>query len=77
VTAQLGLRRYIGGLLGVCVQSEVFWHLPDEDLAIVNPRRSSLYAVTYLAIVRGRRNQRVVEGTPMEVFSAAPLLSIS
>jgi len=48
VAAQLGDRRDISGLLGIGVQGEVLGHLPDADFAVV----------------RGRGNERVVEGRP-------------
>jgi hypothetical protein len=51
MSAELGNWRNISRLLGIRVQSEVLRHLPDEDLAIV----------------RGRRNERVVEGAPVGV----------
>jgi len=48
VAAELRNRRDIGRLLCIRVQRKVLRHLPDEDLAII----------------RGGRDERVVEGTP-------------
>jgi hypothetical protein len=53
VSAQLGDGRNIGGLFRIRVQHEALGHLPDEDLAIVG----------------GRGNERVVEGTPAELLA--------
>jgi hypothetical protein len=65
VPAELGDRSYIGGLLGVCVESEVLGHLPDEDLNAVSPACvRCVWGGADLAIVRGRRDERVVEGAP-------------
>jgi hypothetical protein len=63
--------RDVGGLFGICMQRKVLWHLPDEDLAIVSPGRCSSYALTHLAIVGRRCDQRVVERTPIYIVSAA------
>lgn len=51
VAAQPGDGRHIRGLFGVGVQGEVLGDLPEEDLAVV----------------RGRRDERVVEGRPVGV----------
>jgi hypothetical protein len=36
VAAQFGLRRHVGGLVGIGVQCEILGYLPDEDLDIVS-----------------------------------------
>ena len=43
MTAQLGNGRYIGGFFSVGVDSEVFWHLPDEDLLRLALHRRQLH----------------------------------
>ena len=66
VPAELGNGSHIGGLLGICVEGEVLGHLPDEYLNAVSPACVHCwYGGANLAIVRGRRDERVVEGTPV------------
>ena len=51
MAGQLADRGHVGGLLGVCEESEVLGDLPDEDLAIL----------------RGRGDDAIVEGVPVRV----------
>lgn len=66
MSAKPGLGRYIGRFFGICVEREAIRDLPDEDLAIVSLQSPKFARPPYLAIVRGRSNQRVVERTPAE-----------
>jgi len=49
--AEPGYRRNVCRLLAIALKREVLWNLPDEDLAIV----------------RGRRDQVVVEWRPAKL----------
>ena len=64
VSAELRDGSHVSGLLGIGMEPEVFWHFPYEDLDAMSLVRVHMSRSSYLAIVRGRSYQRIVERAP-------------